>query len=188
MGSRPGRPKSQEESLQALREYKATTRIIPDGEERANAISDIIASRILMLNDAVQRGKVNLRNVEEVRSVAFVYLDNCRKVGCLPTFEGLAFSLGYSRQHLYFIISDGRLTETAAFLDEMRTLFADLVQVASANRLTDNATSIFVLKSMTGMGFSDRGDVPNKPEIKDNGYEEMTPDDYRKKYGDLIGE
>lgn len=188
MGGKPGRPKSQEESLRALREYKTATRgLIPDGEERTKAISEIVASRIIMLNDVVERGKVNLRNVEEVRSVAFVYLQNCSIVGCLPTFEGLAFSLGYSRRNLYYVISEGRLPETAAFLDEMRTLFADMVQAASANRLTDNATSIFMLKSMTGMGFSDRGDMPDKPGAEEE-EGKMTPDDYRKKYGELIGE
>lgn len=182
---KPKPPKTQEQSLKALAEWQDSSKLFLKDDDKAQAISDIVGSRMIMLKEVLERGKVNLKNVSEVQAVTFAYLDNCRRIGVIPTFEGLAFSLGYTRRWLYMIIKDAD-GETAEFLDKMRTMFADLTQVASSKRLVDNATSIFVLKSMTGMGFSDRGDVPDTGSYDDS--ESMTSDEIRARYGDLIKE
>lgn len=178
------RPKTPEESLGTLTEYREANRLY-SSDDNVGAIGNIVATRMIMLNEVCNRGKVDLKNIKEVEAVAFVYLDNCRKTGVIPTFEGLAFSLGYSRRRLYYLIKDGQ-TEVGEFLDKMRTLFADITQVASSQRLVDNATSIFVLKSMTGMGFSDKGDVPETGDYSDD--EKLDHDEIVARYGHLLPE
>lgn len=179
------KPKTQEQSLKALSEMHESSMLYLKDDEKSIAISNIVGSRIIMLDEIIKRGKVNLKDVSEVQDVTFVYMDNCRKVGILPTFEGLAFSLGYTRRRLYQIIKDGE-TETAEFLDRMRTLIADVTQVASSKRLVDNAVSIFILKSMTGMGFSDRGEAPEFTALDDS--DRLTAEEVRTRYDDLLKE
>lgn len=179
-----GRPKNKEESVTALSDYKKSSKLVANNsEEISNQISDIVSSRMIMFDEVCKRGKVNLHDAEQVESVVIVYLDNCRKLQLVPTFEGLAFSLGYSRRYLYKIIKEGRY-ETADLFDRLRTLFADITQTASSKKLVDNATAIFILKSMTGMGFSDHGEAPDEVEAEKDDI--LSYDELIAKYGHLI--
>ena len=154
-------------------------------EENDKQISDIVAEKMKMLADARSRGKINLNSIDDVEAVTMIFLESCRRRGNLPTFEGLAVALGYSRQNLYYIIKT-RNDEVATFLDNCRTLFADIVQTASSKRIIDNATSIFILKSMTGLGFTDKNDeLPDLSEMSDD---IGGSSDYKKKYANLIAD
>lgn len=131
-----------------------TTQDKADSEQR---LSDIIGEKMLMLAQARERGRIDLQNIDDVEAATMLYFESCRKKGNPPNFEGLAAWLGYSRQNLYYIIKS-RNDDVSEFLDNCRTLFADIIQTASSKRLLDNATSIFILKSMTGLGFTDKND------------------------------
>ena len=181
-----GTPKTKEQSMNVLTQYKESSKLYNlSNDDKSEAISNILAMRMLLLDEVCKRGKVDLRKVEEVEAVTFAYLDNCRKAGIIPTFEGMAFSLGYTRRWLYSVIKEGN-TETAEFLDKMRTLFADITQIASSKRLVDNAVSIFILKSMTGMGFSDKGEAPDEAQYDEA--EHFNHDELLKRYGHLLEE
>ena len=157
----------------------------PEKQEEDNKISNIIGQKMLMLSAARERGKVNLRSLEEVESAAFLYLETCRKNNEVPNFEGLAVFLGYCRQNLYYIVKS-RNDEVSEFLDLFRSLCADIVQSASSKRIIDNATSIFILKSMTGLGFTDKND--EMPEMNELSEDYGSGTNYKEKYRQLIGE
>ena len=151
--------------------------------EQDKQISGIIGDKMILLNNALRRGKVDTRSLEEVEAVAMTYLEGCRQTGTIPSFEGLAVAMGYSRRNLYYILQN-RTDAVADFLDCCRTMFADIIQIASSKRLADNATSIFILKSMTGMGFTDKADQPiDTTADSETG---MDANYYRNKYSDLL--
>lgn len=153
--------------------------------ENNKEIADIVGQKMIMLAETRKRGKVNLKSVEDVEAVTMLYLESCRKKGNIPNFEGLSFALGYSRQHLYTIIRN-RHDDVSVFLDNTRTLFADIIQTASSKRIIDCATSIFILKSMTGLGFTDRNDgIPDDINYRDEPEHDISY--YRQKYKDMIG-
>lgn len=157
-----------------------------ENEETTGKISAIIAEKMLMLDTVNKRGKVNLKDVAEVQSVSLAYLESCRRSDTLPSFEGLCVSMGYSRQWLYQFINTRKTDDpVVAYLNQLRTMFADIMQQASLKRYADCATTIFAMKNMTGLGYSDRGDLP--PELPSAEYDENqgSAAHWRQKYGNL---
>ena len=155
-------------------------------EGTSGKIADLIAEKMVMLDAINKRGKTNLKNLDEVQTVAFAYLESCRRSDTLPSFEGLSFALGFSRQNVYAYLKSHTADDpVVCFLEQLRTLFADIMTTASLKRYVDCATTIFSLKNMTGLGYSDRGDAI--PESVSAEYDENNGKDYYlKKYGNLI--
>ena len=181
------KPKTLEEMSKELTETKVGNKLTKAQGKADNdtQIADIIGEKMLMLAETRKRGKTNLNSIDDVEAVTMVYLESCRRKGYPPNFEGLASALGYSRQYLYYFLHN-KDSDVSTYLDNCRTIFADIVQTASSKRILDNATSIFILKSMTGLGFTDKNDeLPEKPEIDDYSY---PGEDYKEKYKNLIGE
>ena len=149
-------------------------------------ISELVGEKMLMLDAIIKRGKVDLSNYDQVSACAIAYMEACRRSDTIPSFEGLAFSLGYSRQWLYSYISRNESEKTVEYIQHLRTLFVDMALTASSKRWADNATTIFAAKNATGLGFSDKGDsLPEERLTDDAG---MSIDDYKRKYGHLLEE
>ena len=191
MGRRPKteiKALSSHEDLDRMTEALAVSRnnnklYKKQSEDQKGRISDLIAEKMILLSSVDDRGKVNLRDPDAVKACAMLYLESCRRADCMPTFEGFSVALGYSRFDVYYVMRT-RKDATVDFLNLFRTAIADITQTASYKRLSDNATSIFILKN-SGLGFSDHGDEKNDT------VEEMIDDHsgaeyYRKKYGSLI--
>ncbi len=178
-----------ESTAQELTETRSDNKLYKgQSEEVSGKISALVAEKMLLLADIVNRGKTNLKDLEEVQAVSIAYMESCRRSDTIPTFEGLCVSMGYSRQWIYAFIRTRKSDDPVAnYLEEMRTLFADIMTTASLKRYVDCATTIFSLKNMTGLGYSDKGDAI--PENTSAEYDsEHSADYYRKKYGDLLPE
>lgn len=182
----PRKPQTLEQMTKEITTTKSRNKLYnsqSNREENDKQISDIVAEKMKMLAEARNRGRADLTSINDVEAVTMIYLESCRRKGNMPNFEGLAVALGYSRQNLYYIIKS-RNDEVATFLDNCRTLFADIIQTASCKRIIDNATSIFILKSMTGLGFTDKND--ELPEMNELAEDYGSCPDYKEKYRHLI--
>lgn len=180
----PRKPKLPE-TVSVSRVNNKLTNTQQKNDEASKQLADIVAEKMLMLLSIRKRGKVDLNNLDDVEAVTMVYLDSCRTRGYPPNFEGLASALGYSRQNLYHIILT-RHDEVSVYLDNFRTLCADIIQTASSKRLLDNATSIFILKSMSGLGFTDKNDgIQDDINFDEYG---SGSSNYKDKYKNLIDE
>lgn len=110
---------------------------------RAEAISQIVASQTALMEKRSVR--INLNDLSDVRQAVKQYTDTCAECGVLPTMEGLAAILGHSRQNFYKYLRNHPDTETASFLDSLRTAWAAM-RIAAADRgAASESISIFVL-------------------------------------------
>lgn len=181
----PRKPKTLDEITTELSESKVNNKLVKaQGKTDSDTqLSEIIGEKMLMLVESRKRGKVDLDSIDDVEACVLVYFESCRRKGYPPNFEGMASALGYSRQYLYNFIKSKK-SDVSIYLDNCRTLFADIIQTASSKRILDCATSIFILKSMTGLGFTDKNDeLPDTSDIDDSEY---TSRDYKEKYRHLL--
>lgn len=171
-----------------LADAKTNNKLYRNNGDNSGKIAEMIENRMMILNSVIQRGKTDLKDLDEVKAVSIAYLESCRNADCLPTFEGLCTAMGFSRQWVYaYMKSKSSEDPVVEYLDELRTMFADMMTQASLKRYVDCATTIFSLKNMTGLGYSDKGDAI--PETASAQYDiEHDVKFYREKYGDLIEE
>lgn len=148
-------------------------------EQKAQALDVAIAQQQELLKRVDHRGRVNLNDLDAVKTAVSEYFESCRNAGVYPSMTALAPCLGYSRQGLYYYMSQND-TEVTKFLDMVRSSMAAIVQQAGLTRVADAAMSIFILKNSAGM--SDKLDVnataiPGTPE--DN---RLTAEEIAKRY------
>lgn len=129
-------------------------------QETALVRQETVASIVNAQNRIFERApeKTNLNDVTAVQRVANTCMTECAQIGCLPNFEMLAASLGYSRRGLYDFIERHPETETAAFIDRVRTAWASMRQMAADRGAVSEAMSIFILLN-SGQGFTNRHDL-----------------------------
>lgn len=121
------------------------------------ALISAIDQQQQLLAKARERGKVDLNNLDELQAAVNEYLESCKQAGVIPSMMGLAPSLGYSRQNIYLYISK-HATESARFLDTLRTSWAAIVQQLGLSRVASEPVAIFVLKN-SGQGMVDKLDI-----------------------------
>lgn len=125
-------------------------------QQKAQALDTAIAQQMELLRRADDRGRVDLSNLAAVKKACEEYMESCRRAGVYPSMTALAPSLGYSRQGLYWYMSQHD-TDVTKYLDALRSSMAAIVQQAGLTRTADAAMAIFILKNSAGM--SDKLDV-----------------------------
>jgi len=145
------------EGKQGSRLYKPSYNEI-GAELKQQAIVTAIDQVRANLKVAKKKGRVNLDNADELRAAADSYMSACKLSGTIPSMLDFCPSLGHSRQSVYSYIATHGNTESARFLDSLRSAWAGVFQQLAMLRVCSEATAIFVLKNC-GQGMSDRTDV-----------------------------
>ena len=122
---------------------------------RSSAVSEILSAQVEVLKN---REKVDLHDAEAVRMAAADYLRQCAERGTLPNLEGLAFRCGISRRWIYEFLSKYPDSESAKFLDLLRTGMASARISAMDKGAVDVAGSIFILLN-SSLGYSNNHQI-----------------------------
>ena len=94
------------------------------------------------------RGRVDLRDTQEVQARTLEYVQACELAGLLPGLSGLCgYSLHCSRQWLHKFKRDNPRHETSLFLDRVGELFADCISNAALAGASNAIMSLFILKN-----------------------------------------
>lgn len=162
---------SVEEMTEQMKRHKAErspkNRLYPEvsNELKAAALNNAIAQQQRLLEQAESRGRIDLDNLDAVKAACAGYLESCRLAGVFPSMTGLAPSMGMSRQTLYAYIRNNATTESARYLDSVRSAISAVVEQAALSRSASEAVAIFVLKNSVDM--ADRVEltaIPAEPE------------------------
>lgn len=156
------------EQLKRHKEGRSSkSRFYPEvsNELKAKALDTAITQQQELLARAHVRGRVNLNDLDEVKTATHEYLESCKQAGVIPSFLGLAPALGHSRQMVYRYINT-HTTESAEFLDTLRSSFAAIVQQMGMSRTCSEAVSIFVLKN-SGQGMADKCELTAVPAVEE---------------------
>ena len=114
-----------------------------------------------LLAIAAERGRVDLDDLDTIKAAVDVYLESCKAAGIAPSMMGLAPSLGYTRASIYRYIQKSN-TDSARFLDSLRSSWAAIIQQMGLSRTYSEAVSIFVLKN-AGQDMLDRHELTAVP-------------------------
>ena len=125
--------------------------------------------------------KTDLNDLPAVKQVAMDCMKQCADLGVLPNFELLAAALGYCRRGLYSYIERHGDTETAAFIDQLRTAWAAMRQMAADRGAVSETMSIFVLLN-SSLGFTNKHDVEITQVQNPLGWNEQTDEELACKY------
>lgn len=124
--------------------YKNT---LSKGNARNQNISDLLNSTISNFKEDVSREKVSLTDTEKVKEHTFRYLKVCQKVGVLPDMQGLALSLGHTRNSLIRTKKEKADTPTGEFLEMCADFFSSLISTAANNGDINTIYAIFTQKA-----------------------------------------
>lgn len=125
---------------------------------KAEALTSAIDQQMQLLADSQKRGKINLDNLEEVKTTAEKYMKSCKNAKVYPSLMGFAVAAGYGRSTVYRYISDHPDSKTSKYLDQLRSSWAAILSNAGLNRQCSEAVSIFLLKN-SGQDLNDRQDI-----------------------------
>lgn len=117
-------------------------------EHRGEVLADIVRQGAQELVETVERGKIPLDDADAVKRQTMAYLAACEKAGSLPSIQGLARSLGYSRQALYDVMESRNRPETADFLELCRDMFSDMLSQAALSNNVNFTYAIFIQKAI----------------------------------------
>ena len=123
---------------------------------RSGIVGQIVATSADLLTKAPIR--TDLNDSVAVKAVTEVLMSKCAALGTLPNIELLACSLGLSRRRLYRFLEEHAESETARYLDTVRTGWAAARQMAMDTGACNVVSGIFVLKN-SGLGFVDNAQV-----------------------------
>ena len=124
---------------------------------KAQTLAAAIDTTEQMMQDVAEHGRVDLNDLQAVRSTASRYLAACKQASVVPGMSGLACALGISRQRLYRFIADDK-GESARYLDALRTGWSAILEQVTLSRTVSEACGIFLLKN-AGTDLSDRTDM-----------------------------
>lgn len=127
-------------------------------EIKGDMIADAVSNQRKTLERAWKRGKIDLKNIEEVQAGIIEYLTACEIAQVVPTLLGLSASFGMSRARIYFYCQQNPLSETAQAIEAFRTAAAAVIAQGSLSRALDNSTSIFLMKN-SGQHLQDRHEL-----------------------------
>lgn len=122
---------------------------------KQEALSSSIALQAELLARARERGRIDLSNVRELEAAADEYMRACQRAGAYPTFTAFCASLGHSRQGVYAWISRNSSTDSARFLDTIRSSWASVLMQMALSRNASEAVAIFLLNN-SNLGFTNQ--------------------------------
>lgn len=157
-------------------------RLYPEAaaDVKRQALADAVNQQRELMKITKQRGRrIDLDSLEEVEKCVDDYMQSCVKANCLPTMMGFSACSGWSRKSIYQYINTHR-TESARFLDNLRSSWAAIMAQLALTRQASEAVSIFLLKN-SGQDLTDKCEltaIPLQPEPA----EEMTAEEIARRY------
>lgn len=122
---------------------------------KRQAVSEIVTAGKEMLIKSPQ--KIDLSDVNQLIRVTDDYLSRCIRIGVLPTLQGVAASAGVSRRMIYKYLEEHEGTESADYLERLRSAFTQMRIEAVDKNAAKEVMSIFLLKN-SSQGFRDKID------------------------------
>ena len=147
-------------------------------DHKKQELSELIARHAVTLAHSHERGKVNLKNIEEVKARTLEYLEACSLASSYPSVMGLAVhGLGMSREALerYLRTHDNHVTD---YIKMVKDTFADILTNSSLYNNANPVQVIFQLKNH--FGHVDRLEVQAQTEQPRN--EEYDVEEIKRKY------
>ena len=121
---------------------------------KQEALTRVVNLQRDMLRMHRNRGhRIDLDSLEEVQECADRFMEACAKANVYPTMLAFAAATGWSRPTLYRYIQS-HSTESARFLDSLRSVWAAILAEMGLQRQASEAVSIFLLKN-SGQGLTD---------------------------------
>ena len=115
-------------------------------------ISDVVEAQRVMLGRHTTG--IDLNDFESVKLVTDEYMKHCADLKITPSIEGLCGCMGLSRPWVYQYLQQHGDTETAKFIDRLRTMWiAGKVALAEKGAL-DAGMVVFQMKN-SSLGYSD---------------------------------
>ena len=144
---------SMPEMVEAARQTRQSSKLYKaqSAEFSEMRISELISRTAAQLADAATKEPVSLTNTDEVRRRTILYLKACETAACFPSINGLALSMGLTRQALYDVIWRHSPAATADWLELCRDSFSDILADASLKNDCNNITAIFLQKALYGL-------------------------------------
>lgn len=117
-------------------------------EHKGGVLAADLERKALALRESIRKNRVDWDNLEDVQRRCLEYLEACKQAQSIPTVSGLAvFALGVSRQALNGYMRANPNTATAQFLQQMKDIFADTLEVGALNNNINSIMAIFVMKN-----------------------------------------
>ena len=154
-------------------------------ELKAEALGNAIDHQMELLDRVRARGKIDLDNINEVTAAAEEYMKACRMANCYPTLMGLCAAMGYSRMGVYNYLTRKPESETAQFIDALRSSWAAILAQMGLTRQASEAVSIFLLKN-SGQGLSDKAEMDITARRDDYLGPELTAEQIAAKWADIL--
>lgn len=99
------------------------------------------------LKEAATSEFVSLSDTAAIKLRTLAYVQACETAGTFPSVQGLAGSLGYSRQQLYECMNSGTPKETSKWLQMCRDAFSEILTQCSLKGACHPIVGIFIQKS-----------------------------------------
>lgn len=125
---------------------------------KVEALGAAIDQKMQLLKATRERGRVDLKDLDEVSATAEEYMQSCKLAGVFPTMLGFAAACGYSRKHLYYYLEHNEHSATGQYINALRSSWAAILAEMGLARQASESVSIFLLKN-SGQGMSDRAEL-----------------------------
>ena len=144
---------SMDEMIESSRQQRQSSKLYKaqSAEFSEMRISELISRTAAQLADAATKEPVSLTDTDEVKRRTILYLKACEAAACFPSINGLALSMGLTRQALYDVIWRHNPAATADWLELCRDSFSDILADASLKNNCNNITAIFLQKALYGL-------------------------------------
>lgn len=131
---------------------------------KRQAVTEIVSAGREMLIKSPK--KIDLHDTDQLIKVTDEYLSRCIRIGVLPTLQGVAAACGVSRRMIYKYLDEHEGTQSADYLERLRSAFTQMRIEAVDRNAAKEVMSIFLLKN-SSQGFRDKIDFepvqPNNP-------------------------
>lgn len=127
---------------------------------RFQQVSEIISAQAQMMERAPK--KIPLNDLPAIRQAADDFMMRCAEIGVIPTLLLFAPWIGHSRRNIYDYCERHRDSETAAYFDCLRTLWAGMRISAVDRGCAAESLSIFLLKN-SGQNLTDAREIEIHP-------------------------
>ena len=161
--------------------YKAESAQIND-----EAIAKTVMKGFAELANAERTQKIDLSDINLVKDISLEYIKACADSSSFPTLSGLARAMGVNRSTLYHWMRK-KDTETGQWLMLCHDLYSDVLAELTLRNNCNPVVGIFLQKAMYGLSETDNVVLISQIQ-SDESAEDYTPQNYKDKYIDLIGE
>jgi hypothetical protein len=145
---------------------------------KGEQLADVTHEKRQVLQEAVQRPRIDLQNTKDVQTRTFEYMEAAEQAKVFPSVSGLALAFGCSRQNLNQFLLAHPSHPTTDFIQQVKEAFADILQNAGLYGSANPIMSIFILKN--NHGFVDKIDLAAVAQPAEE--QEYSAEEIRKRY------